>query len=152
MLCWFPWIGSNFFLKCILNYFLSEKMVDIFLRFFIILIAYIDFSVSSWYVPMFFKVFKKKHVHLSPNKHWSQWSMTYVPSTYSASWLLYLVYASPIFPFNFPCKLPSPTSKCKPHLSLQLPLQAAFAYKYMQAPPFLSLPLRCIRLSFHSFA
>ncbi|KAG6775065.1 hypothetical protein POTOM_018491 [Populus tomentosa] len=49
-----------------------------------------------------------------------------------------------IFPFNFPCKLPSPTSKCKPHLSLQLPLQATFAYKYMQAPPFPSLLLSAV--------
>ncbi|KAJ6918218.1 hypothetical protein NC651_012454 [Populus alba x Populus x berolinensis] len=49
-----------------------------------------------------------------------------------------------IFPFNFPCKLPSPPSKCKPHLSLQLPLQAAFAYKYMQAPPIPSLLLSAV--------
>ncbi|KAL9356089.1 hypothetical protein Peur_049342 [Populus x canadensis] len=39
------------------------------------------------------------------------------PSTSPASCLHLQVNASPTFPFNFPCKLPSPISICKPHLS-----------------------------------
>jgi hypothetical protein len=39
-------------------------------------------------------------------------------------------------PINLHCKVTSPFSICKPHLSLQLPLQAAFTYKYNANPTF----------------